>query len=206
MMNRNPECGIFIIDDDQNVRKGISLLLLSGGYNVDTFGSISEFLEADDWNHPGCILLDIFLAGESGLEQQDAISERYPYFPIIYITGYGDVPMSVRAMKHGALNFLQKPIDEKQLFPAVEEAINQSIALVSNHLERGIIKSKLNSLTPRELEIFRHVIRGTLNKQIAAELNIAEHTVKLHRGKITEKLGVKSVPEMIYLAGKLQII
>jgi FixJ family two-component response regulator len=204
-MKQNPEYKIFIVDDEESVCKGISLLLLSVGYHVDTFDNAKDFLNSDKVNGPGCILLDVFLRGESGLDLQDNIKERYSDLPIIYITGHGDVSMSVKAFKNGALNFLQKPIDEKQLFPAVEEAINQSLALVSNHLERNIINAKFNSLTPRELEIFRHVIRGTLNKQIAAELHIAEHTVKLHRGKITEKLGVKSVPEMIYMADKLDI-
>ena len=113
--------------------------------------------------------------------------------------------MSVRALKQGALNFLQKPIDEKQLLPAVEEALNQSMALFSFQREKSSIKAMIDSLTPREFEIFRFVIRGKLNKQIAAELNIAEHTVKLHRGKITDKLRVKSVPEMIHMAEKLNI-
>ena len=204
-MIQNPEYRVFIIDDDENVRKGISLLLLSGGYNVATFENTGEFLASDYRNHPGCILLDIFLDGESGLELQDDIRERFPNLPIIYITGYGDVPMSVRALKHGALNFLQKPIDEKLLLQAVSEAISCSQILFGVQQERNTVKAKMDSLTPREFEIFRQVIRGTLNKQIAAELNIAEHTVKLHRGKITEKLGVKSVPEMIHMADKLNI-
>jgi FixJ family two-component response regulator len=204
-MNQDPEFTIFIIDDDDSARKGISLLLSSGGYNVEAFENAKDFLAFDCGDRPGCILLDIFLDRESGLELHDEIRKRFPYLPIIYITGYGDVPMSVRAFKKGALNFLQKPIDEKQLFAAVEEAINQSQILVKDHLERNAIKIKINSLTPREYEIFRYVIRGILNKQIAAKLNIAEHTVKLHRGKITEKLSVKSVPELIYMAEKLKI-
>ena len=113
--------------------------------------------------------------------------------------------MSVHALKKGALNFLQKPIDDDQLFAAVTEAINNSLNLVSRQQDRNSVKPKFDSLTPREFEIFLYVIRGMLNKQIASELNIAEHTVKLHRGRITEKLGVKSVPEMIYMAEKLNI-
>lgn len=185
----HPESKIILIDDDEAVRRSISLLLLSGGYNVEAFENAKEFLASDYEARPGCILLDIFLDGESGLELLDAIRERFPYFPIIYITGYGDVPMSVMALKKGALNFLQKPIDEKLLFHALNEAISNSLALIDVQQERNIIKAKIDSLTSRELEILRYVIRGRLNKQIAAELNIAEHTVKLHRGKITDKLG-----------------
>jgi FixJ family two-component response regulator len=200
-----PESTIILIDDDEAVRRSISLLLLSGGYNVEAFENAKESLASDNGDRPGCILLDIFLDGVSGLELQDTIRERFPYFPIIYITGYGDVPMSVRALKKGALNFLQKPIDDKLLFQAVSEAISNSLLLIDVQKERNIIQAKIDSLTHRELEILSYVIRGWLNKQIAAELNIAEHTVKLHRGKITEKLGVKSVPEMIYLIHKTDL-
>jgi FixJ family two-component response regulator len=205
-MIQHPECRISVIDDDENVRKGISLLLLSGGYIVESFESARDFLATDMRNQPGCILLDIFLDRESGLELQDAINDKFPNWPIIYVTGHGDIPMSVKALKNGAANFLLKPIDESQLFIAVDEAISNSQCLMADWCERNAIKTKIDSLTPRELEIFRNVIKGTLNKQIAAKLNIAEHTVKLHRGRITEKLRVKSVPEMIHMAEKLQII
>jgi FixJ family two-component response regulator len=202
-MNPQSKGIIFIIDDDESVRRGISLLLQSNGYNVEIFENTTEFFESGDRNKPGCILLDVFLNGESGLELQDAIKERFPNLPIIYITGHGDVPMSVKALKQGAFNFLQKPIDMNLLFQSVQEAVYISLHLSSIQKEKNSIKAKFDSLTPKELEIFSHVIRGALNKQIAAELNIAEHTVKLHRGKITQKLGVKSVPEMIYLIQKI---
>ena len=200
-----PESRVFLIDDDESVRKGISLLLLSGGYNVETFENAKDFLESDFGKVPGCILLDIFLGEASGLELHDAIRMKYSQFPIIYITGHGDVPMSVQALKKGALNFLQKPIDDTHLFQAIDEGLSLSRGLISFQIERNSLKTRFDSLTPREYEIFRFVIRGLLNKQIASELCIAEHTVKLHRGKITEKLGVKSVPEMIYMAEKLNI-
>jgi two-component system, LuxR family, response regulator FixJ len=205
-MIKDPESIIYIVDDDESVRKGISLLLVSGGYKTEMFGNMGEFLASCDCNSTGCILLDIFLGVESGLELHDEIKDKYSNLPVIYITGHGDVPMSVRALKNGALNFLQKPVDEKHLFPAVKEALDLSLSLYNLQQEKNLIKAKINSLTSREFEIFRQVIKGMLNKQIAAELNIAEHTVKLHRGKITEKLGVKSVPEMIYMAEKIQII
>jgi FixJ family two-component response regulator len=204
-MTQQSECKIFIIDDDEGVRKGLSLLLLSNDYNVEIFENTKEFIESDDRNHPGCILLDVFLDGESGLELQNEIKVRFPNFPIIYITGYGDVPMTVKALKQGAFNFLEKPIEDKLLLQVIKEAISNSLDLFGIQKEKKVIQAKFDSLTSRELEIFRFVIRGKLNKQIAADLNIAEHTVKLHRGKITEKLGVKSVAEMIYLLQKTDL-
>lgn len=199
------EFKIFVIDDDQAVRRGISLLLKSGGYLVESFENIESFLKSDNISQSGCILLDIFLNGESSLEMQDVISDRFMNLPIIYMTGYGDIPMSVQALKKGALNFLQKPIDELPLFKAVEEAVRHSQRLIAVQEERNEIRHRIKSLTPREFEIFRLVIKGMLNKQIASQLKIAEHTVKLHRGRVTEKLRVKSVPEMVYLAEKADI-
>jgi FixJ family two-component response regulator len=198
-LNNLPESRIFIVDDDPSVRRGISLLLNSAGCSVEAFENIRDLLKAEEINIPGCILLDIFLGEESGLELQDAIRDKFKNIPIIYITGHGDIPMSVRALKKGAIDFLQKPVDEKILLRSVDEAINNSHDLINKQTEIDECKTLIGSLTSRELEILRFVIKGKLNKQIASELNIAEHTVKLHRGRITEKLGVKSVPEIIYI-------
>jgi FixJ family two-component response regulator len=200
-----PESRIFIVDDDISVRQGISLLLYSAGYSVEAFESIKDLLQSEDFNIPGCILLDIFLGEESGLELQDAIKNKFINIPIIFMTGHGDIPMSVKALKKGAINFLQKPVDVKDLLMAVDEAIKNSNVLLNKQMKKDECKALIDSLTPRELEILRYVIKGLLNKQIASELNIAEHTVKLHRGRITEKLGVKSVPEIIYIAEKSNI-
>jgi FixJ family two-component response regulator len=204
-MSEIPKSRIFIVDDDRSVRRGISLLLYSAGYSVEAFDNIGDLLKVEDINVPGCILLDIFLGEESGLELQDAIRSRFKNIPIIFITGRGDIPMSVQALKKGAINFLQKPVDEKILLKAVEEAIENSGVLIKTQMEKDQCRTLINSLTPRELEILRFVIKGKLNKQIASELKIAEHTVKLHRGRITEKLGVKSVPEMMYISEKSNI-
>jgi FixJ family two-component response regulator len=193
------ESRIFIVDDDISVCRGLTLLLNSAGYLVETFETVKDLLQAEDINLPGCILLDIFIGKESGLELQDAIRNRFKNIPIIFITGHGDIPMSVRALKKGAINFLQKPVDEKILLRAVDEAVKNSQVLLNFQMEEDKCKALIDSLTPRELEILGFVIKGMLNKQIASELNITEHTVKLHRGRITEKLGVKSVPEMIYI-------
>jgi FixJ family two-component response regulator len=201
-MNEFPESRILIIDDDKSVRKGISLLLYSAGYCTESFENVRDLLQSEDIDIPGCIILDIFLGEESGLELQDAVSNKFKNIPIIFISGRGDIPMSVKALKKGAINFLQKPIDDKILLRSVEEAINYSHDLLNLQKEKEKSKALMDSLTPRELEILRFVIKGKLNKQIASELNIAEHTVKLHRGRITEKLGVKSVPEIINIAEK----
>ena len=205
ILSEMPESRIFIVDDDISVCRGLSLLLNSAGYLVETFENVKDLLQVEDINMPGCILLDIFLEKESGLELQDAIKNKFRNIPIIFITGHGDIPMSVQALKKGAINFLQKPVDDKDLLKAVDEAVKNSRVLLNLQMETDRCKALMESLTPRELEILRFVKKGMLNKQIASELNIAEHTVKLHRGRITEKLGVKSVPEMIYIAERSNI-
>ncbi|MGE5805736.1 MAG: response regulator transcription factor [Ignavibacteria bacterium] len=196
---------LFIIDDEEEIRQSLSLLLKSSGYTVKAFKSIEEFFENNDHSGSGCILLDVFLGGKTGLELQEEIEGRFECLPVIFITGHGNVPMSVEALKKGALNFLQKPVDETDLLRAIEEALSRSSMLVAKRNELEKFKSIVNSLTAREYEIFLYIITGTLNKQIAFELRISEHTVKNHRIKITEKLGVKSVAEMIYIAEKLNI-
>ena len=201
----NQETKVFIIDDDKEIRESISLLLKSAGYKTESFPGTEQFLETNNHNCAGCILLDVFLEGKTGLELQEEIDTKFECLPIIFITGRGNIPMSVNGMKKGALNFLQKPIDERDLFNAIEEALNRSKELLTKQNEIEKFKSLVNSFTAREYEIFRYIITGTLNKQIAAELGIAEHTVKNHRLKITGKLGVKSAVEMVYIAEKLNI-
>jgi len=196
---------VFIIDDDPSVRKSISFLLRSAGYSVESFNSAEEFLDLENFNRQGCILLDIFMEGRSGLELQEEIARKFGNLPIIYISGQGDIDMSVKALRKGALNFLQKPIDEQTLIPAIDEALSISSQTFNNQNEKKHLQALVNSLTSREYQVFTHLVTGKLNKQIAAELNITEHTVKLHRGKITEKLGVKSVAELVHIAEKMDI-
>lgn len=196
---------VYIIDDDAEIRKSLSLQLKSAGYQAESFSSIDKLLETDDYNGAGCILLDVFLGGKTGLELQADIETKFESLPIIYISGHGNIPMSVEALKKGAINFLQKPIDEEKLFSAIDEAINKSNEIIQKYSQLEKFKSVVSSLSAREYEIFRYVITGMINKQIALELGIAEHTVKNHRLKITEKLGVKSVAEMVYMAEKLNI-
>jgi two-component system, LuxR family, response regulator FixJ len=199
------DCKIFLIDDEDEILQSLSLLLNSAGFKVDAFHSTEQFLERNKYNGAGCILLDVFLGGKTGIELQAEIETKFELLPIIFISGQGNIKMSVDAMKKGAINFLQKPIGEKELYNAIEEAINRSNTLLTKQNEIEKFKTLLSSLTAREYEIFRHVISGMLNKQIAAELRIAEHTVKNHRLKISEKLAVKSVAEMVYMSQKLNI-
>jgi FixJ family two-component response regulator len=204
-MNHKTDTRVYIIDDDPSVCRSLSFLLISAGYTVETFNNIQDFIETDYDVTQGCIILDVFLSEESGIQQYDKIRKRFPNLPVIYISGMGDIPISVQAMRKGAINFLQKPVNDDTLLASVEEAISNSIVIADTNRIKDEARKKIASLSPRELEIFRFVIRGFLNKQIAAELNIAEHTVKLHRGRITWKLGVKSVPEMVNLAHLLEL-
>ena len=196
---------IFISDDDDEIRQSLTLLLNSYRYKVNSYPKIEQFLENENYSGAGCILLDVFLKGKTGLELKEEIETKFEHLPIIFISGHGNIPMSVEAVKKGAVSFLQKPIDERELFSAIEEALSRSNYLIEKYREIEKYKSLVNSLTAREYEIFNFVITGAPNKIIASELGIAEHTIKNHRLKITEKLGVKSVAELIYIADKLSI-
>ena len=196
---------IFVIDDDDSVRRSLPLLLKASDYDVETFSSSEEFLNREQFNGTGCIILDINLEGISGLELQEELMNKQDSLPIVFITGKGGVPESVQALKKGAIDFLQKPFDDEQLLNAVEEALTKSHEIKKEFDQLKKLQDLLSNLTERELEVFKYVITGMLNKQIAYKLNIAEHTVKLHRGKITEKLGVKSVAELVRIAEKAGI-
>ena len=196
---------VFIIDDDDETRQGLTLLLKSYRYNVISYQGVEQFIKNENYSGAGCILLDVFLKGRTGLELQAEIESKFECLPIIFMSGRGNISMSVEALKKGAINFLQKPIDEEELIKAIDEALSTSEAIVARYNEIDRIRTLIHSLTAREFEIFRYVITGMLNKQIAIELGISEHTIKNHRLKITEKLGVKSVAEMVYMAEKLSI-
>jgi FixJ family two-component response regulator len=198
-------CKVFIIDDDFAVRRGLSLLFKAAGFLVESFESAEKLLEMDTSHGEGCIILDIFMEGKTGLELQGKIREKFPCLPIIFLSGKGDIPMSVKAMKEGAVNFLEKPVDDNLLVKAVEDAMQLSHNLLVQRQSEKLVRERINTLTPREFEIFQMIITGMLNKQIAGQLNIAEHTVKLHRGKITQKLGAKSVAELVRIADNLNL-
>ena len=199
------ETCIFIIDDDPSVREALSLLLGSVGYSCELFSSAEEFLARKPFDGLGCIVLDVRMSGMSGLDLQEELVKRDRCMPIVFITGHGDIPMTVQAMKRGAVDFLPKPFDDEQLLGAIDAAIAEHRQARTVSDEAQAIQERIRKLTPREYEVFRYVLTGILNKQIAFELKIAEHTVKLHRGRVMEKLGVNSVADLVRLAQKVGI-
>jgi FixJ family two-component response regulator len=196
---------IFVIDDNAPLRKSLSLLLRSAGYEVRTFVSAEEFLSQATLDSTGCIILDVLMQGMNGLDLQEHLARNNCHMPIIFITGHGDVPMSVRAMKKGAIDFLTKPFDDTQLLSLVEGAVEQCIREKTASDEIRDFRQRLKTLTSREYDVFLHVISGLPNKQIGGELNIKEHTVKVHRGRVMQKLGVDSVASLVRLAEKANI-
>jgi len=204
MKNCNTEI-VFIIDDNHAVRRSLSLFLTASGYQVEPMASSEEYLAREAHDGTGCLILDVQMDGKSGLELQNELLHMNSYLPIIFITGQGTIPMSVVALKKGAVNFLEKPFDDESLLQSISEALELSQKLKTKKEENKKYQLLMDALTPRETQILSLVITGMLNKQIAGELNIAEHTVKLHRHSICEKLGVKSVPEIIRIADKAGI-
>jgi FixJ family two-component response regulator len=196
---------IFVIDDDASVRKSLSRLLRSLRFDVETFASAEQFLERESYQGIGCIVLDVRMPGLSGMDLQDELNRAGHNLPIVFITGHGEIPMSVQAMKRGAVDFLSKPFDDKELLRSVDEAVATARRIVAERADKDDALRRVELLTPREREIVRYVISGLLNKQIAYRLNIAEKTVKVHRGHIMEKLGVGSVAELVRLAEKAGI-
>jgi len=204
MADANPT--VFVVDDDPSIRESLGLLLSSAGYGVKTFSSAKEFLKAERITlGPACLVLDVKMPGISGPDlQADLASQNYA-IPIIFITGHGDIPMSVQAMKKGAFDFLPKPFNDDQLLDAVRAALLKDEQIRSNLDEQKNIMKRLESLTPREHEILTYLITGMLNKEIAYELNISERTVKAHRKQVFNKIGVASIAELVRLTEKLGI-
>ena len=200
------KASVYIVDDDVSMRKGLLRLLKSLKVNAVAFESAEEFLSAElDSDGPACVISDIRMPGMTGMELQEALVARDYCMPIIFITGHGDIPMSVKAMKKGAVDFLKKPFDEKDLVSAIEDALSTDEAHRADYFSQKEAQLILEKLTEREMEIFSHVIAGRLNKQIASALNISEKTVKAHRGKVTEKLGMQAVAHLVRLAAKAGI-
>ena len=205
-MNTVQEGTIFVVDDDPLVRKALQRLLKSAGYFTETFPSAKEFLSSGNSSEgPACIILDVKMPGLSGFDLQEELSAASYAMPIIFITGHGDIPSSVRAMKKGAVDYLSKPFEDQDLFDAISLALKKDSITRTVLSERGKIQQRLDQLTLREYEILTYVITGVLNKQIAGILNISEKTVKAHRGKVMTKMGVSSVAELVRIAEKLGI-
>jgi len=190
---------VFVVDDDAAVRKAVSRLLRSAGIAVADFASPREFLAQHDPTSPGCLVLDIAMPEFNGLQLQTALGEKGSILPIIFLSGHGDVSKSVQAMKHGAFDFLTKPVKDKDLLPAIRTAIERDAVARREHAKLSEIRAVLDTLTPREREVLEHVFAGKLNKQIAADLGITEATVKMHRARVMAKMKVQSVAELVRL-------
>lgn len=188
---------VFIVDDDSAVREGLSRLVSSAGYPVECFESAAAFLETWRDGRPGCLVTDIRMPGMSGLELQERMRAEGSSIPTIVLTGFGDVPGAVRALKGGALDFLQKPFEPDVLLVRIAEALREDARTREASAQAAEIRSRLTKLTPREREVMAHVIDGKANKVIALELGISERTVELHRGRVMRKVGARSVAQLI---------
>ncbi|HEY6846834.1 MAG TPA: response regulator transcription factor [Terracidiphilus sp.] len=188
---------VFIVDDDRAVRDGLDSLMRSVGLRVMMFASAPEFLRATRPDAPACLVLDVRMPGQSGLDLQNQMRTAGIYIPIIFITGHGDIPMTVRAMKEGAMEFLTKPIRGQDLLDAVQKAISRDRKLREKRAELGQLRGRFNSLTPRETEVLNLVVSGLLNKQIADELGMSELTVKTHRAHVMEKTKADSLAHLV---------
>jgi FixJ family two-component response regulator len=201
-----PSSQVFVVDDDASVRKSLVRLLKSAGYRAESFASAEEFIRC--WKRvplPGCVLLDIQMPGIDGLQLQEELNDSAHAIPIIFITGHGDVPASVKAMKAGAVDFLSKPLNDEELLRAVREAIRRDQKARDERAERALVAGRFATLTTREREVLEWVVRGMLNKQIAARLGASEKTIKIHRGRVMAKMKVQSVADLVRAADKIGI-
>jgi FixJ family two-component response regulator len=195
---------VFVVDDDPSVREALSSLLRAVGWQVKTFESAAEFLAQPVPVGAACLVLDVRLPGVSGLDLQRVLAERGDTLPIIFITGHGDIPMSVQAMKAGAVEFLPKPFREKELLGAIELALERDAASLGERREVADIRERIALLSDRERQVMDLVVKGLLNKQVAARLGIVEITVKVHRRRVMQKLGMSSLPELVRLVARAQ--
>jgi FixJ family two-component response regulator len=196
---------VFVVDDDISVRESLELLIRNEGWQVETFGSAREFLDRPRALVPSCLILDVSLPGLNGLELQERIAGDRSDMPIIFITGHGDVPMTVQAMKAGAVEFLTKPFRDDALLSAIRQALERSRLALGNEIEIRMLRERFASLTHRERQVMALVVSGLLNKQVGSELEISEITVKAHRGKVMQKMKADSLPALVTMAARLQI-
>jgi FixJ family two-component response regulator len=189
-----------VVDDDQSVRRGLRRLFKSAGYAAEMFASAEDYLAREVFAGPICLVLDLRMPGLNGLDLQQVLDKRGAGEQIVFITGHGDVPSCKQAMKNGAVDFLVKPFDDNDLIDAAARALARAEQLLRSRAERRAARIQIDKLTPREFEVLRYVIDGLLNKQIAAELKTAEKTVKVHRGRVMQKLGLSSVPDLVRLS------
>jgi FixJ family two-component response regulator len=197
---------VFVIDDDPHLRASVGRLLRSLGLDAQQFASISDFLKSDPPDGPSCLVLDVRLPGESGLEFQRELAAANRELPIVFITGHGDIPMSVQAMKGGAIEFLTKPFRDQDLLDAIQLGLSRDRARRENEKALAALRERFESLSPREREIMIQVAHGRLSKQIAADIGIAEATVKVHRSRLMHKMKARSLPELSRMADKLKLV
>jgi FixJ family two-component response regulator len=205
-MNKQPpdvEPIVIVIDDDAAMRQSLDSLFRSVGLRVETFASTTEFLSAKLPNAPSCLVLDIRLPGASGLDFQTELAKANILIPIIFITGHGDIPMTVRAMKAGAIEFLTKPFRDQELLDAVQLGLERDRARRGSEKTASDLRTRFESLTPREQEVITFVTAGLMNKQIAAEIGVSEITVKVHRGNVMRKMGARSLADLVRMADTL---
>ena len=201
----DPDGLVFVVDDDTSLRESLKDLIRSVGLQVEAFASAQEFLRSKRPDVPGCLVLDVRLKGLSGLDLQRRMAETETEIPIIFITGHGDIPMTVRAMKAGAVEFLTKPFRDQELLDAIQHALEHDRKARDQRAEIEELRSRFDSLTPREREVMALVVAGLLNKQIAGELGTSEASVKVHRQHVMEKIGAGSLAELVRMADRLGI-
>jgi len=197
---------IFVVDDDASVRKSLGRLIKAAGYEAEAFASVGEFLARRPYDGPSCLVLDVRMPGLTGLDLQEALRAAGQRLSIVFITGYRDIPVSVKAMKGGAVDFLTKPVDEAVLLGAIRQAVARTQADRRQLARLTEIQRRIKTLTPREAGVFALVVTGMLNKQIGSELGIGEKTVKVHRARVMEKMRAGSLAELVRLAGEVSVI
>jgi FixJ family two-component response regulator len=206
MMAGDPnEPTVVVIDDDVGIRDALQSLLRSVGFQVELFPSVQEYLDKGHLDRPGCLVLDVRLPGRSGLDFLDDLTKANSHVPVIFISGFADVPMSVRAMKAGAVEFLTKPVRHQDLLEAVQSAVERDRVRRSGEQAIAALQATFETLSPREREVMSHVVAGRLNKVIAGDLNLTEATVKVHRAHVMRKMGARSLADLIRMADRLTL-